>query len=491
MHQNHARAALLLDTIENAHGGDRTSPIPDRATLDAATRAETSAAGGSDEWIRTRSRIAWEQLLPAGASGSAPARAWLARVTPVGMPVLIAMAVAFAFGAGIDRLAGAPYMRLVEPAIWGLIFFNVGIYGFLATTALMRPGAQARGIGEFLQSAVGGFNGYLEGRPSDLVRMATPAGWATFTAEWRAISSNLDAASTRAALHAAAAMLALGVIAGLYARGLTTDYALGWESTFLDADSMHVLVHALLGPASAISGVVLPDRETIASLRVVSGGPATGGGAAAPLVHLNALSLLLAVVLPRALLACVAWQRALRLRRNFPLPERLRTPLRAQAATAPSAGPGQVLIVAHGAIDAARVQALAAALSDSEPARTVEVMGGDEDQATIPGAADTMVFLASMTATPEIESHGRLLARLRQSLPAARMVIALDTGAFERRFGQWPARVEERRQAWRVFATQAGVALATLDPASDDRERWRSAIIDALMVEPRPANPSR
>lgn len=491
MHQIHARAALLLEAIENARNSASASPVLDRATLDAATRSETSAQVGSDEWIRSRSRIAWERLLPAGASGSAPARAWLARVTPVGFPILLATAVAFAFGAGIDRLAGAPYLRLVEPAIWVLIVFNLGVYALLAITAFLGPNAKGRGVGEFLQAALVRVNGHLEGRPPDLVRMATPAGWASFASEWQALSSVLDAARTRATMHAAAATLALGFIAGLYARGLTTDYALGWESTFLDADDMYVLVHALLGPASAISGVALPDRETIAALRVLADGPATGGGAAAPLVHLNALSLLLAVVLPRSVLAAVAWQRALRLRRNFPLPERLRSSHRAQAATAPCADLGQVITVAHGAIDAARLQALASALSGSEPARTLEVSSGDEDHAILPGGADTLVFLVAMTATPEIESHGRLLARLRQSLPAARVLIALDTEAFERRFGQWPARIDERRHAWRAFAAQAGVALAALDPATDDSGHWRRTIVDALMVGARPERASR
>lgn len=480
MQQNDARAALLLDTIENHRGGDQASSIPDRTALDAATRARTSAAGGSDEWIRTRCRIAWDRLLPAGASGSEPARAWLARVTPVGFPILIAMAVAFVFGAGIDRLAGAPYLRLVEPAIWAVIVFNLGVYAVLVITALINPGHNTRGTGAFFMATLGRVTEQLEGRPQDLMRLATPAGWAAFMTEWRTLSSVLNGARSRALMHAAAAMLGLGVIAGFYARGLTTDYALGWESTFLNADSMHTLVHWVLGPASVISGVTLPDRETIAELRVVAGGQATGGGAAAALVHLNALSLLLIVVLPRALLAVISWQQALRQRRNFPLPARLRARGQVRTAMEPSDDLGQVVIIVHGALEAARAAPLAVALPGSEPVRTLEVTSGDEDEAIMPTAANTLVFLASMNATPEIETHGRLLARLRQALPAARVVIALDTEPFERRFGQWPARIDERRNAWRAFAEQARVALAMLDLASGDDMRFRIAVIEAL-----------
>jgi hypothetical protein len=491
MQQNDARAALLLDTIENNRGGDQASPIPDRTTLDAATRAQTSAAGGSDEWIRTRCRIAWDRLLPAGASGSAPARAWLARETPVGFPILIAMAVAFVSGSGIDRLAGAPYLRLVEPAIWAVIVFNLGVYAVLVITALINPGHTTRGIGAFFMATLGRVTEQLEGRPQDLMRLATPAGWEAFMAEWRALSSVVDGARSRAVMHAAAAMLGLGVIAGFYARGLTTDYALGWESTFLNADSMHTLVHWLLGPASAISGVSLPDRETIAELRVVAGGQATGGGAAAALVHLNALSLLLVVVLPRSLLAAITWRQALRQRRNFPLPARLRTRGQARAARAPSGDLGQVVIIVHGPIEAARAKALAVALPSPKPVRTLEVASGDEDGAIMPTAAHTLVFLASMIATPEIETHGRLLARLRQALPAARFLIALDTEPFERRFGQWPARIDERRNAWRAFAEEARVALAMLDLASGDDQRCQSSVIEALAVTSQFGGPPR
>lgn len=481
MHQSEVRAALLLAAIE----ADHATAVPDRAALDAAARAATAAPFGSPEWIRSRTRLAWERLLPAGDAGSTAARAWLARTTPVGLPILAASGIAFLVGAGIDRLAGAPYLRLVEPAIFALIAFNLGVYAVLGLAVLRtKPGAGAvtsivlRGLARLATRMT-------SPPPETIARLATPSAWARFTADWRAATATLDAARIQAAMHAAAAALALGVIAGLYVRGLTTDYAVGWESTFLDADAMHALVHALLGPASALTGLPLPDRDTIALLRVVPGTLATGGGAAASLIHLNALSLLLAVVLPRSVLAGFALRRALAQRRDLPLPDRLRASSLSGTSVAMSGDLGRLVIVAHGAVDRGRAAALGAALPHAGEVAIVEVASGDEDTAAWPSAVDTVLILAPMTATPEDESHGRLLARLRLALPAARIGIVVDTEAFERRFGQWPARVEERRAAWRSFATRAGVALALLDLASNDAGGWRATIDEAFAAAPR------
>lgn len=486
MHESDVRAATLVAAIEAERGRDGGLALPDRATLDAATRAATAAPAGSEDWIRTRTRIAMDRLLPPGDAGSPPARAWLGRSRAIAAPVLAAAAVASVLGAGIDRLAGAPYLRVVEPAIWGLIGFNLVVYGLLALSALGLPPAGesaptglARRIAKRL-AALG------SGRPpAALARVAAPTAWTRFAANWHEAALPLDAARVRAALHAAAAALALGVIAGLYARGLTTDYAVGWESTFLDADAMHALVHALLGPAAALSGLPLPDHELIAAWRVVPGGTANGGGAAATLIHLHALSLVLAVVLPRGVLAGLSWSRARRLRRDLPLPESLQRPVQATAPVATAHDLGRLAVIAHGAVDRARAAALFDALPHAGAAAVVVVATGDEDTAALPDAADSVLLLAPMTATPEIESHGRMLARLRGAFPSARIAVLVDVEPFARRFDAWPQRIEERRAAWRSFATRAGVAVALLDLASADAGRWRATIDEALAAAPR------
>jgi hypothetical protein len=209
----------------------------------------------------------------------------LARTTPVGLPILAASGIAFLVGPGIDRLAGAHYLRLVEPAIFALIAFNLGVYAVLGL-AVLRTKPRGGAVTSIVLRGLARFATRMASPPPETIaRLATPTAWARFTADWRAATAALDATRIQAAMHAAAVALALGVVAGLFVRGLTTDYAVGWESTFLDADAMHALVHALIGPASTLTGLPLPDRDTIALLRVVPGTLATGGGAAASLIH--------------------------------------------------------------------------------------------------------------------------------------------------------------------------------------------------------------
>ena len=51
-------------------------------------------------------------------------------------------------------------------------------------------------------------------------------------------------------MHALAAALALGLIGGMYLRGLVFDVRAGWQSTFLDAGSVHAFLATALAPAS-------------------------------------------------------------------------------------------------------------------------------------------------------------------------------------------------------------------------------------------------
>src|SRR5690606_2460826 len=115
-----------------------------------------------------------------------------------------------------------------------------------------------------------------------------------------------DAARAGALLHAASALFAVGLLAGLYLRGLAFEYRAGWERTFLDADGVRWLLGLVLGPASALTGLALPDAPALADLRFDAG----PGERAARWIHLYAVSVALYVLLPRLLLALRGWQQA-------------------------------------------------------------------------------------------------------------------------------------------------------------------------------------
>src|SRR5690606_4083180 len=114
---------------------------------------------------------------------------------------------------------------------------------------------------------------------------------ASFARDWTRASTPLNARRLSRLLHLAAISFALGALAGLYLRGLAFEYRAGWESTFLDASSLHALLHLVLGPAAGLTGIVLPDEARIEAMRF----PASTGEQAGPWIHLHAVTVALVV----------------------------------------------------------------------------------------------------------------------------------------------------------------------------------------------------
>ena len=120
---------------------------------------------------------------------------------------------------------------------------------------------------------------------------------ATFARTGGARAPLLYAARAARILHVAAAAFALGIIGGLYVRGLVLEYRATWESTFLDAATVRSLVAFFYAPGALVSGMVVPDIARIAAIRA----PASEN--AAPWLHLMAATLAVVVIVPRLMLA--------------------------------------------------------------------------------------------------------------------------------------------------------------------------------------------
>jgi hypothetical protein len=250
-------------------------------------------------------------------------------------------------------------------------------------------------------------------------------------------------------LHAGAAALALGLCLGLYARGLVFDYRAGWQSTFLEPAQVHALLAGVLAPASVLTGIAVPGIDAIAALRLVAGQPATAP--AAGWIHLFAATLVLFVVLPRALLAAWAGAQA----------RRLDAARGAPAAVRPAAKPGdasgvlRVLPCAMPAPDRAALSRTLGASVDLLPA----IAFGDEADAPLPGDGTEVHLLVPLAATPEAEHHGVLLDRLRAMSPT----LLVDESGFVARMRHDPARIDGRRSAWRAFAAARGASVRFID----------------------------
>ncbi|MGB8433831.1 MAG: DUF2868 domain-containing protein, partial [Burkholderiales bacterium] len=278
---------------------------------------------------------------------------------------------------------------------------------------------------------------------------------------WTQATARLVSARVAHVLHVAAAVFAVGAIAGLYVRGLAFEYRAGWESTFLGPEQAHWLLSIVLGPAAALTGVELPGAAHFAELRFSAG----DGENAAPWIHLYAATFALFVLLPRALLALGAWLVERRLATRFPLPleeayfQRLVRSFRGEAA--------QVRVVPYGYIPSPRATLALNAIVGRAfgPQSVFEIassvpFGGEEaiPPDAVPTAPTALVIaLFAMTATPEPENQGAFVEAIAGRLPTgAPLVVIVDESGFAQRFAGDPGRRAERQDAWRrMFAGQA------------------------------------
>ena len=239
------------------------------------------------------------------------------------------------------------------------------------------------------------------------------------------------------------------------------DYRAAWESTFLSAVNARSILVALLKPAVALSAIALPDAATFEAMRSVHGVPQVGA-AAGPWIHLLALTLLLVVVLPRTVLALLGAVRARWLARHVALP--LDSAYFQRLARAQQGEVARVFVAPYantpGAQGATALRALLTktALGDAaqiEIAATL-AFGAEEDAdaLVLPPAGTTLaVALFDLAATPEAENQGRFARQLAAHAPT---ILLVDETAFVQRFKADPARLAQRRDAWRVLAVALG-----------------------------------
>ncbi len=455
-HEDAARRILLLRAYEADTGpGAADSPLwtaDDRAWATRLASEDGARSASAAAWLDARARHALQRLLPRApeAARALAQRHWRRHW------LLLALVLGAAAGFIVDALGGQQRIDLLSVPVWGLVAWNGLVYAGLLLAPLWRRPAKAAapaadaGLARRLWRAL--VQGRNPGRGPPVRR---------FLAQWAQISAPVGAARLALLLHLSAAALALGLVAGLYARGLVLDYRAAWQSTFLDTAQVHALLRTLLAPAAAATGLVVPDAQAIAALRVGPGDAA--GGAAALWIHLLAATLGLAVVLPRLLLAALAGWRARRAARRLELPlhetyfQRLLA-LRQRA----SRGPARVQVLPHAHAPDARAAlalrtVLAAALGDSLQLQlSPPVAHGDEDAPAAlpaPEAGTTLrVMLVDLNATPEAEAQGRLLQAMQDVPGGAPLLLLADESAFARRFAGLPERLQQRRAAWRQLA---------------------------------------
>jgi hypothetical protein len=451
MDERTALAATALEAFETAEPRSPNWSDADRAWADRVGLDSSSAEAPLDAFVAVRARHALQRLAP-----REPALARLASPSlRAGRWTIAAVAVAFLVGLLADQLAGSRRINLLAPPMWGVLAWNFFVYLGLLVLPLLRLARRQGERGPIVRGLAGRIVRRI--RLPRLAAGGSAAALHRFAALWSERGRALATRRAETLLHAAAAALALGLIAGLYLRGLVFDYRVGWQSTFLSPEVAHAVVTTLLTPAALLSGIALPDVAAFAAMRE-GDGPATGGAPAAAWIHLLALTLLLFVALPRVLLAAVARGRARWRGARFPLP--LEQPYYQRLARLQRGGSARVVVFPYGtAVSPQATLGLRTLLAESfGPQVALEVAPGvafgaeDEAALAIPAGTSHAIALFDLSATPENENQGRFLQRLSAALPAgAALAVLLDESQFARRFAGMGERLAQRRDAWRQW----------------------------------------
>jgi hypothetical protein len=453
----------------------------DRLWATRLARDSGAAAQPAATALAARARHALQRLLP-----RQPALATLLQMgeRPASWVLLLPI-LAFIGGVAVDAIGGSQRINLLAPPVWAVVLWNLTVYAVLALPSAVTSGATAVAVPRGLRALL-----VRRAAPGVRLNANASAGSSTpplqaYAAAWARVAAPATLARAALLLHLAAAALAVGMVAGLYLRGLVLDYRAGWQSTFLGPDAVRGVLAVLMAPASWLTGIGVPDAAAIAALRV--GPDAAATASAAPWLHLYAATLLLAVLLPRTLLALTAAWRLRRFARRVPLTlhdpyfQRLLRDLQGRAAV--------VQVLPHAAAPGPQATLglrdwLAAACGDSLQLRMAPVTAyGQEDEVAglRPEPGTTLrVLLADLGATPEDDSHGRLVESLAAQQPGLPLLLLTDEAALRQRFAQLPARLAERRAAWQAFARARGAGWVGVDLQRPDTAGAQARLQAAL-----------
>ena len=326
MHERPLRKVLLVQAIEETDRSGEVLPLPERLEATRAiignnppaveTQAEAPLSSAT-EWFLIRRAEVLLRSLRSRSPGIDHVLAVAGGVTPLDRGMLV---LAFAAGMTLSMLDGGGSISIFAPPLVALIAWNVLIYiVLLASTRRKRAdGKPASWFGSFYARWVRNRIDRLLGHSTRFNAPLAP-GLRRFAGDWWEIAQPLFMARARRLLHVAAALTALGLVAGYYVRGFVMRSAAGWASNSLvGPETAHALLVVLYGPASLVSGIPIPSAESIGALRWSA--PSVGGGEATAWLHLIAWTAVLYIVLPRLLAALLAMLRLWQLSRRLALP---------------------------------------------------------------------------------------------------------------------------------------------------------------------------
>lgn len=498
MHANALRTILLVKSVEDqdADGAILTLAEREAATRDALRRHAVSPASSAHAqeargWrvLETRADSLYARLV----ERHPVVLRTVALESRASQASIVVLVLGLLTGLVLSITDSRVRIEILAFPLLGLVLWNLAVYLLLALAALRGRGgrpATAAGIGGVTWLARWGWR-----RAAALIRQASfyhrplAAALRRYSDEWWPLAQPLLVQQGKRVFHLAAAAAAVGLVGGLYVRGIALEYRAGWESTFLGPAQVRSLLHWLYGPASAVSGIALPVTD--AQVEALHWRDGAGGGPAAAWIHLIAVTALLFVVIPRLLLAIWASLVLAQASRHVAVPDTLLPYARRLLDGSDAALPALSVRVTPYAceLDAAAGEGLRRLFAEAfGPGTRIEqrpvVAYGDEEAfaaATASAAPDLDLLLFSLASTPEAENHGAVLTAARAVgagvSDAMRRIALVDESAFLARMGQdasLAARVQERRDAWRDFV---------------ERHGWDACLVDLAGIARSPAVP--
>jgi hypothetical protein len=397
-----------------------------------------------------------EAVSAVSQSASRPMRgAWFAAGVPT---------VALVMGFLSNQIGSEKHLNLLSLPMLGLFAWNLFVYAWviaMAATSRAKKDVSGGWLTRWLagSEATQAAAARQEGRNADV---AAQAKW-RFWERWSLVVKAEAGSWVEIIFHGSALALTVGMISGMYARGVASEYTAAWESTFLKAPAVSHVLHAAIGPAATLMGRPLPIDFEPLNIHAQASLPPKERETAKEWIHCYALTALLLIVLPR--LALVGWA-AWALRRG-----------------AAADGVKRDLVHWHDALqrEARGAGLVITALSfahELSPRRRDEARGllhriwpsaghvefapvipyGDEDDALEAGKetwSRRMAIIMSLSATPEDEVHGAFVRALADRSVIDRdesaLVVLVDSLGFQEQFHAMPEaerRLKERRAAW-------------------------------------------
>lgn len=473
MDESSALKVVAMRAVETTDTARTLWTDEDRAWASRAAAEVVGAEGAPEAFLARRATLGIEKLgvlqpaLPRIVR-ALQWRSWVGIVVVVG---------AFALGIVLDQVDSTQRINILAPPVLGLLFWNLAVYVAIVAGYVARYGE--RGELGLLRSALARIAGGLS-RPRRVG--AIREGVVAFVDDWTRRSASLYGIRAARILHVAAAALAAGVMAGLYLRGLAFEYRASWESTFLDASIVRPIVAFAYAPGALLTGIAVPGADAVAAIR------APGSENAARWLHLMAATVAVVVIVPRFALALLAGMVERHRSTQFALP--LDEPYFQRLLRGYRGGAAHVRVIPYSytppAAAIAGLEAVVGRAFGGSSAMTVTppvAYGAEHANAGVAtrDAATTLVALFSATATPEREVHGEFLSALVREGAGAEAALALvDEGAWVARWKQDPARISDRRAAWRQLAQDAHVPIVFVNLSAPNLAAAEQALDAAI-----------